>query len=297
MVPTRLILNVLRTTARPRWMTSSRGLSLPSRAAADVVGQLVDDVVLADLDAALFGELQGRVVGHDVEADDHRVLRRRQGQLHVAFGDAADGRVQNADAHFVVDELFQFLADGLDGAAGSALRMTFSSAILVLAVPSLSRVTGLKRMQGRLLHSLLAFLGDLAGLGQFGDDEERVVGVGHFVQAGDADRHARPRLLDRPAQVVVHGANAAESRPADDDVASVQRAVAGPAAWPARLRRSVRFASRQVPGRLVRVGLQFLQLGDQRDRVQQLVDALALGGAGATNGTSPPMLSGSRSRP
>ena len=43
--------------------------------------------------------------------------RRGQGQPHVAFGDAADAGVQDADADFLVLQLLQFLADGLDGAA------------------------------------------------------------------------------------------------------------------------------------------------------------------------------------
>ncbi len=71
----------------------------------------------ADLDAAAPRPGPGAVVGHDVEADDQRVLRRGQGQLHVALGDAADGRVQHADAHLLVVQLLQLLADGLDRAA------------------------------------------------------------------------------------------------------------------------------------------------------------------------------------
>ena len=45
-----------------------------------VVGQLVDDVVLAEADAAFLGQLQGRVVGGHVEADDERVVRAGQGE-------------------------------------------------------------------------------------------------------------------------------------------------------------------------------------------------------------------------
>ena len=39
----------------------------------DVVGELVDDVVAANFDAALVGQGAGRFVGNDVEADDHGV--------------------------------------------------------------------------------------------------------------------------------------------------------------------------------------------------------------------------------
>ena len=38
-------------------------LELAFQGRLDVVGQVVDDVVLADLDAALLGQRQGRVVG------------------------------------------------------------------------------------------------------------------------------------------------------------------------------------------------------------------------------------------
>jgi hypothetical protein len=41
----------------------------------DVVGQLVDDVVAADFDLPLVGQIAGRFVGNDVEADDDRVGR------------------------------------------------------------------------------------------------------------------------------------------------------------------------------------------------------------------------------
>ena len=53
-----------------------------------VVGDLVDDVVAADLHALLLGQRAGLFVGHDVEADDDRV--RGVGQVHVGLGDAAD---------------------------------------------------------------------------------------------------------------------------------------------------------------------------------------------------------------
>ena len=61
-----------------------------------VVGQLVDDVVFAEADAALLGELQGRIVGGDVEADHERVVRAGESQDHVGLGDGPDAGVQHA---------------------------------------------------------------------------------------------------------------------------------------------------------------------------------------------------------
>src|SRR5687768_13165211 len=61
----------------------------------EVVEDLVDHAVQADLDAALLGHRAGRLVGHDVEADDDRAAR--VGQLDVAFRDRSDRAVDHAD--------------------------------------------------------------------------------------------------------------------------------------------------------------------------------------------------------
>jgi hypothetical protein len=54
----------------------------------EVVGDVVDDLVRADLDALLLGERAGLARRDDVEPDDDRL--GRLGQDHVALGDAAD---------------------------------------------------------------------------------------------------------------------------------------------------------------------------------------------------------------
>ena len=63
----------------------------PGEGLFDVVGDLVDDAVEADVDAAGLGYFAGGFVGHDGEPDDDRVGGIRQ--KHVAFADAADGGV------------------------------------------------------------------------------------------------------------------------------------------------------------------------------------------------------------
>ena len=61
----------------------------------DVVGDLVDDVVAADLDLLLLGLDDRSVLGGDPEAD-HDGLRG-VGQQDVTLGDAADALEQDAD--------------------------------------------------------------------------------------------------------------------------------------------------------------------------------------------------------
>ena len=57
----------------------------PFQGVPEVVGDLVDDVVAADLHAAFVGQPPGPFVGHHVEADDHRV--GGVGQVDVGLGD------------------------------------------------------------------------------------------------------------------------------------------------------------------------------------------------------------------
>ena len=80
-------------------------------------GQVVNDVVLADLHASFFGQGEGAIVGHDVETDDHRVFRGCEGEPNVVFGDDPDAGFEDADADLGVLEFVEFLADRLDGAA------------------------------------------------------------------------------------------------------------------------------------------------------------------------------------
>src|SRR5205085_1601248 len=51
----------------------------------DLVDRLVDDRVVADVDALTLGQLARLALGPDVEADDHRV--GRHGQHDVVLGD------------------------------------------------------------------------------------------------------------------------------------------------------------------------------------------------------------------
>src|SRR5215472_15105544 len=68
-----------------------------------VVHEVVDDVVIADLDAGAFGGLARLLVGAHVEAEDRHARRFRQ--RHVGFGDAADAGMDHARADFVGGEL------------------------------------------------------------------------------------------------------------------------------------------------------------------------------------------------
>src|SRR5215510_4346326 len=87
---------------------AERGLAHPRREQAGhrllhVVHEVVDDVVVADLDAGMLGRLARLLVGAHVEADDRdaRSLRQR----HVGFGDAAHAGMDHARADLLGGEL------------------------------------------------------------------------------------------------------------------------------------------------------------------------------------------------
>ena len=80
----------------------------------DLLDELVDDLVGADLHALGLGHLPAAPVGPDVEADDRGVGRARE--LHVVLGDAAHPAVHQHQLDVVALELAQRLAAGLERA-------------------------------------------------------------------------------------------------------------------------------------------------------------------------------------
>ena len=69
-----------------------------------VVDEIVDDVVVADLDAVMLGKVARLLMRADVEAKDDRL--RGRGQRHIGFGYAADAAMDDPRHDFVVAKLF-----------------------------------------------------------------------------------------------------------------------------------------------------------------------------------------------
>src|SRR5690606_36783322 len=81
--------------------------------ALNVVQQVEDDRVVADLDAFTFGQIGRLLRGPDVEAQDRRPGRLGQGD--VGLGDAAGARLDGAGADLAVADLVQRADDGFGG--------------------------------------------------------------------------------------------------------------------------------------------------------------------------------------
>ena len=86
------------------------GLEHALEGGVHLVGELVDDVVEADLDALGLRRAARRRVELGVEADDHRVRGGRE--QDVVVGDVAGALAQDVDAHLVGLDLVQRVDDG-----------------------------------------------------------------------------------------------------------------------------------------------------------------------------------------
>ena len=191
----------------------------------DVVGELVDDVVQADVDALGLGRPAGGVGDLGVEADDDRV---RGGRQHdVVVGDVAGALVQDVEPDLVLVELLERVGDraerarhvGLEddpellGLAGLDLAVEVLEGGATAALPALGGGRGLARLDHRAGFLLVA---------------RRRAGCRR--PAGTSDRprmttaRRRAGLGDALARVVLERADAAERLADDDDVADLERA-------------------------------------------------------------------------
>ena len=119
-----------------------------------------------------------------------------------------------------------------------------------------------------------ALVGELAGAAVVLDHAHVLAGLGHRVEAEHLDRLGRPGLLDALAGVVVHRAHAAPVGAGDERVADVQRAALhehGHDGAAARVELGLDDHARRLG---VRVGLELLDLGEQQDRLEQVVEVL-----------------------
>ena len=190
LLPTR---KIWRTSARPSTTSMISGSSRPLRAAVDVVGQLVDDVVEADVDALGLGGPAGGLGDLRVEADDDRVRRRRQHD--VVVGDVAGALVEDVDPDLVLVELLEGVGDRAERARHVGLED--DPQLLGLAGLDLA-VEVLERRPAAALAALRGGLG-LAGLDHrpggllVGDDAQDVARLRHGRQAEDDDRASTGR--------------------------------------------------------------------------------------------------------
>ena len=160
----------------------------------EVVGEVVDHRVEADVDLLALRQLLGRALGAHVEADDDRLRRGRE--QDVVGGDGADRGVDEVDRDLVGGELGEGVAQHLDRALHVGLEHDVERLDLVGLDLVHQVFEGDLAAGGHLLLALLGLTvaGDLAGPRLVLDDLEGVAGLGDVLEAHDLDRVGRAGL-------------------------------------------------------------------------------------------------------
>src|SRR5215470_4621505 len=257
------------------------GLEHALECGLDLLDRLVDDRVVADVDALALGQLARAAGRPHVEAHDHGL--RGDGQVDVVLGDRADPAADDPQHHVIAHvDLEQRVLQGLDRPG----HVTLDDQQQFLPLTRLER--GLEVLQGDPGPALgelgaalprLAALGDLPGDPVVGHDEEAVASPGHGGEAEHLDRPRRRRLRHGLEVVVEQSPHPAKRLAADDRVTDPERAPlhedGGHRAAPA-----VEVClDRHALGVLVGVGPQVeLGVGGQDDRLEQVLDTDALPG-------------------
>src|SRR3984893_1217291 len=259
--------------------------------AFDVVGDVVDDVVTANVDLLPLAGLLGERVSLDVEGDDERVGDR--GQQNVRLGHGTDTLEDDLDLHLGVLDLQQGALERLDRAV--AVSLEHQVEILDGPLPHLRRKVG-QRDAARLRQGCDAVLlrpltrnrpRDLLA----GHHLENIARGWHVGKPGDHRRRRRTGFLYLLAAIVEQRPDLAEAVSNHEVVADAQRAALhqhGRNRTAALLEVGV---DHGAGGQLGRVGLQVLEVRDQEDHLEQLGQSgLLLGRDGAHDGLPTPFL-------
>src|SRR4051794_38765012 len=242
----------------------------------DVLDRLVDDRVVPDVHALAVGQLPHPAGRPDVEADDDRVVDRRQ--VDVVLRDRTDTAVDDLQLDLLADvELSQGVFEGLDRTGHVALEDQVEGMHLAL-LQGLGEVLqadplAALRQRGRTLHGL-ALLGDLPGRAVVRRHDERVAGTRHRREPQDEHRARREGDVERLAVLVEHRPDPAVGRARDDRVAHRE----GARLHEDRRQRAAALVEAGLDGDtarvLVGVGPQVeRRVGGQQDRLEQAVDA------------------------
>src|SRR3954452_13171495 len=239
-----------------------------------LVQNLVDHRVVADLDALPLAHRAGVADGPHVEADDDRVGRR--GKHDVGLVDAADAGADDVHRHLVLRQLGDLVLERLGGAGDVGLDEEVE--LLELARLDLLEDVLQRALAARaprvllLLEALLALVRELAGAAVVLDDADVLAGLRNAVEAEHLDRVAREGLLDAVAGEVVERAHAAPVGARDERVADAQRAALDEDGDDRAAAGIELGLDDDAGGRSGRVGLELLDLGDDLQRVEQVLE-------------------------
>src|SRR5918994_211087 len=241
---------------------------------AELVDRAVDHGVGPDLDALAVRDLAGVADRADVEAEHDRVGGRREHD--VGLRDAAHAGEDHLHLDLGLRELGDLVLERLERARHVGLEHQVE--VLQQPAPGVledrrqgARALGAPGL-GLRLQARGALARELAGLAVVLHHAHVLAGLGHGVEAEHLDRLGRRRVLDLAAAVVVQRADAAPVRAGDDRVADPEGAAVdqhGDDRAAARVELGLDHHARRLD---VRIGPELLDLGQQQDRLQQVVE-------------------------
>src|SRR5688572_5199194 len=203
-----------------------RRLEETGHALLDLLGDVVDHRVHADIDLLALGHVLRVAIGPYVEADDDGV--RGRGEQHVRLVDSADARADDANLDLLVRQLGQRIGQHFSGALHVGLddeRKFLDAAFGDLLLERFEREAAALGAERAFLRLRLTERRNLARLRGIGDGLERIP---RLRQAGQAEHfHWRRRSgrLRRTSAIVDECADSADHRASNEVVPDAERAV------------------------------------------------------------------------
>ena len=192
---------------------------------AQLVAELVDDRVQANLDLFLVGQLGGVALGANVEADDDGVGRR--GQQHVVGGDRTDAGADDVDLDLIGRELARVSVSTSTEPWTSALRTTESSLTSPCWMRSKSCSSEVGEAVAQLALALLVWRNST--MPRASDSSSTtwndVAGLGKAVESGHLDRRRRSAWSIRLPRSSVITRTRPQTAPETKTSPALQRAV------------------------------------------------------------------------
>src|SRR5579875_752987 len=189
-----------------------------------VVDDVVDDRVVADLQAVAPRELARLRIGADIEADDQCLRRCRQGDIRLV--DAADPRVEHAYGDLVRRQALDRVDDRLDRPLDvrldhdrKLLRLT-SSDLRAHLLDGVARAT----RDANIAKLALTEFGHFPRTHLVLDDAERIAGERRAVEPQHLDGRRRTRGVQRAIAVIEKRTHASPLAAGDEDVANPESA-------------------------------------------------------------------------
>src|ERR1039458_5116583 len=201
------------------WLEQSR------HGALNLIRQLVDDGVQANVNLLLVGQFLSFAFRPHVEADDDGI--RCRGEQHIGLGNGAPTPEQDLDLDPVVGHLGQYVAQYLDRALNVALEndiQLFLSGRLQLFRQTFKRDS---RTLGKLSFACPAFaiFGDAARLLAVRHRHQLIAGLRQTFQAENLHRGCGSSSIQGDTPIVEHGANSSEDVTDHEVVAGPQSTV------------------------------------------------------------------------